>query len=221
MSSSPLYTEEARPARRRHAELPHEQLCAVVAGADRLPPCPSAIVAMSWGCTPALQPHHPTAPLRVARAVDRETRDPLRGVSIAYAVRATSWRRTSSMPRASRYSMAALRAITSAMFGVPASNLCGTSAHVEASSHGRDHVAAAHERVHLFEQSLHAPTAPRRPSGPASCAPKRQRNPRRSRTSNGRWGTLLSRVGRKRAPARCAISANSATGLIVPSTFDI
>ena len=120
--------------------------------------------------------------------------------------------------------MAAVSPTASAMGGVPASKRVGRRrpGRKRVELHVEDHAAAAEERAHRLEQLAACPRARRCRSGPSSCGPRRPGSRRRaSATETGACGTSWAPSATTTAPAACAASAITRTGLMVPSTFDM
>ena len=110
---------------------------------------------------------------------------------------------------------AAPKAMTSAIFGVPASNLCGSVA-PRRLLHGRrqDHVAATEEGGHRLEQ-LALPPEDADAGRPQHlvCREREEVAAQVRATSSRHVRHALRAVDEQTAPAACAISAISASGI--------
>ena len=152
----------------------------------------------------------------------RQALDLRAGARARRRVRSRSCARTAPCRsrRGSRSRRRARRA--SAIGDVPASNFHGSSFQVEGSQlDARDHVAAAEERAASPRAARGGRAARRCRSGRAPCGRSRRRSRRRSRA--GRPASAAPPARRRSAltaPAARARATISATGLIVPSTFD-
>ena len=142
---------------------------------------------------------------------------------MAYSVSERSWARTFGMPRAVRYSTAAVRPTASAMGGVPASNFQGTSLGVNPSRRTSRIISPPPRKGGMASSSSGRAHRAPMPVGPehlvAGAAEEVDvRAPPRRSAGGARAGRRRRGSGR---PAAWAASASSAMGLMVPSTFDM
>ena len=108
-----------------------------------------------------------------------------------------------------------------AIGGVPASNLAGSSAGVKRSAHTRLIMLPPPRNGGMASSSSSRPYSTPMPVGPSILWPlKARKSAPSSRTSVGKCGTLWAASTSTTAPAAWARRAISATGLIVPSTFE-
>ena len=108
------------------------------------------------------------------------------------------------------------------MLGVPASNLCGPSAHVDPSGFTIAIISPPPRNGSISASSPGRAQSTPTPVGPSIlCAENANTSHPSASTSTGRWGALCAPSTSSSAPAARAISAISAIGLIVPSTFDM
>ena len=108
------------------------------------------------------------------------------------------------------------------MLGVPASNLCGPSAHVEPSGFTIEIISPPPRNGSISASSPGRAQRTPTPVGPSIlCAEKANTSHPSDSTSTGRWGALCAPSTSSSAPAFRAIPAISAIGLMVPRTFDM
>ena len=129
--------------------------------------------------------------------------------------------RMRSSPMSSRNSTAAASPTASAMGGVPASNLSGISAKVDPSVATSLIISPPPRKGSIACSTAGRPARHPMPVGPHSLWPV---NTRKSASiaaaSTGMCGTLCVASTSASAPASCAMATMSATGLMVPSTFE-
>ena len=212
---------EARAVRRGDAELLHQRLAAVVAGADR-----DALAGRGSGrrradgCPSRLKETMPGAPLG-GRAVERDARN------LARAARARTRRARARAPRSRRArpprgSRPRRRARPPRPSAPCPPRTCAAARPTSSGRADRaDHVAAGEERLHPLQQLGSSPRARRSRSGRTSCGRRARGSRRRAPARRPSCAAPPAPRRRRRSrPARAPRRRAASTGLIVPSEFE-
>ena len=140
---------------------------------------------------------------------------------VAYATSACSCAWIFSSPISVRKSTAAPKPTTSAMGGVPASNLYGSSFHKERPFSTRRIISPPYRKGGIASSTSRRPQSTPTPGPHILWPEKAAKSAPSACTSNGRCGAACAASTTVNAPASCAISITCRIGGSVPRTFDI